>query len=168
MQSLFKTFCLLLLPVLCQEGQQEDFYSLLKNLYSGTVPTISADSLNMLMGERKIFLLDIRSKKEYRVSHVQKSILVEYESFHPSQVQKISKNDIIILYCAVGYRSEKTGEKLLRLGFKNVAHLYGGIFAWKNASFPLYSSNEKITDSIHTYNKEWSRWVNKGIKVYEE
>ena len=169
MLSFLKVLSFLLLLVFWKEtNAQENFYSLVKKFYSGSVLTISADSLNTLMDKKKIFLFDTRSEKEYRVSHIKKSILLEYESFHPSQLQKISKDDIIILYCAVGYRSERTGEKLLRLGFKNVAHLSGGIFAWKNASFPVYSHNEKITDSIHTYNKKWSKWISKGIRVYEE
>jgi predicted sulfurtransferase len=66
----------------------------------------------------------------------------------------------------VGYRSEKVGEKLQELGFQNVKNLYGGIFQWKNEGFEVENSLSMPTDSVHTYNKRWSKWLLKGVRVY--
>jgi hypothetical protein len=70
------------------------------------------------------------------------------------------------VYCSVGYRSERIGEKLLKLGYTDVVNLYGGIFEWKNQGLDVYNSSNYPTDSVHTYNKSWGKWLVKGIKVY--
>lgn len=42
-----------------------------------------------------------------------------------------------ILYCAAGSRSALAAETLQALGYRDVAHLEGGIAAWKQAGFPV-------------------------------
>ena len=53
------------------------------------------------------------------------------------------------------------------MGFENVRNLYGGIFQWKNQDKPVVDTKGIKTDSVHTYSKAWSKWLKKGIKVYE-
>ncbi|MBU2047030.1 MAG: rhodanese-like domain-containing protein, partial [Bacteroidetes bacterium] len=64
------------------------------------------------------------------------------------------------------YRSEKIAEKLIHDGYKNVFNLYGGIFEWGNEGNPIYKDNGIQTTEIHTYNKKWAKWVERGTKVY--
>jgi hypothetical protein len=54
---------------------------------------------------------------------------------------------------------------LLKNGFQKVHNLYGGIFEWINQHQPVYKSNGVQTTEIHTYNKEWAKWVNNGTKI---
>jgi 3-mercaptopyruvate sulfurtransferase SseA len=70
------------------------------------------------------------------------------------------------VYCSVGYRSERVGEKLQKLGYQNVYNIYGGIFEWKNEGMQVVNRQNQPTDSVHTYNKNWSKWLLKGVKVY--
>lgn len=42
-----------------------------------------------------------------------------------------------ILYCASGGRSALAADTLQRMGYRNVAHLDGGIKAWKEAEKPV-------------------------------
>jgi len=71
------------------------------------------------------------------------------------------------VYCSLGIRSEDIAEKLKKAGYNNVLNLYGGIFEWKNKDFTVYNSEGTQTEKIHTFSKEWSKWLTKGIKVYE-
>ncbi len=71
------------------------------------------------------------------------------------------------MYCSVGVRSERVGEKLQQAGFKNVRNLYGGIFAWKNKGYVVYNQQNEPTDSVHAYNRYWGQWLTKATKVYE-
>ena len=48
------------------------------------------------------------------------------------KVEDIARESTIVVYCSVGYRSEKIAEELDKLGFTNVSNLYGGIFEWIN------------------------------------
>ena len=76
-----------------------------------------------------------------------------------TQLEDIPKESNMVVYCSIGYRSEKIGEKLLRLGYKNVYNLYGSIFEWANDKYPLVGSNGKTTNRVHCYNKSWGKWV---------
>lgn len=112
-----------------------------------------------------VVILDARELVEYKVSHIKEALWVGYDSFNLNRVARIPKNKKIIVYCSVGYRSEKIAEKLLKAGYINVSNLYGGIFEWVHASKKVYNKNGE-TKAVHTFNKEWSKWLFVGEKKY--
>lgn len=103
--------------------------------------------------------LDAREKSEYDVSHIENSVFIGYDDFDIESVSHLDKSQPIIIYCSIGYRSEKIGEKLQEAGFLDVQNLFGSIFEWVNQHRPIYDSESKKTNQIHTYNKKWSKWV---------
>ena len=117
---------------------------------------------------KDIIILDTRSIEEYNVSHIKNAKFIDYDSFSPEMVAGLDKNKEVVVYCSVGYRSEKIGEQLKDIGFTNVNNLYGGIFQWKNKGNSVITNSAQTTDSVHTYNKNWSKWLINGVKVYEE
>jgi rhodanese-related sulfurtransferase len=143
---------------------QMTFEEKLDQLYNLSVPQVKAEKLAT---NADVLILDIRSEKEYMVSHLKGARHINYDTFSTSDVDDIDKSKEIVVYCSVGYRSEKIGEKLLEMGFSNVLNLYGGIFDWKNKGYEVFDQNGQPTDSVHTYNEKWSKWLIKGIKVYE-
>lgn len=146
---------------------QKTFDEKIESLLNKTVPLVSEKELSELLAEdKKPVLLDTRSKEEYEVSHIEGARFIDYSDFDANMLNGIDKNDTVVVYCSVGYRSEKIGEKLQKLGYKNVLNLYGGIFDWKNKGQQVTNSTG-VTDSVHTYNKSWSQWLYKGVKVYE-
>ena len=142
---------------------QTDFDKKLKSLLSESVPFMYQDELNSKMDS--VNILDSRSPEEYKTSHIPGSKFVGYDDFETESVQKLDKEKPVVIYCSVGYRSEKIGEKLQEMGFKEVYNLWGGIFDWKNNGNDVVNA-VGITDSVHTYNKSWSKWLKKGEKVY--
>ncbi len=111
--------------------------------------------------------LDAREKKEFDISHIQNAIWVGYEDFDTSRLKNITRDEKIIVYCSVGYRSEKIAEKLVASGYTNVVNLYGGIFEWVNQDKPVVDLTENKTELVHAYSKKWGIWLNEGVKVYE-
>ena len=111
-------------------------------------------------------LLDTREPEEFNISHIPNAELAGYDDFEMSSVKQFAKEDTIIVYCSVGYRSERIGEKLQDAGYKHVFNLYGGIFNWKNHDGIVVTSTNDTTQKVHTYNKNWSRFLEKGEKVY--
>ena len=107
----------------------------------------------------KFIIFDAREKVEFDISHIPDAIYLGYSDFNIGRIKNIPKEKNIVIYCSIGYRSEKIGEKLLRLGYKNVYNLYGSIFEWANEKYPLVSSSGKTTYTVHSYNKSWSKWV---------
>lgn len=146
---------------------QTAFDAKLKSLYKNTVPQVKvAEIRKEIETNQKVILLDARTPAEHRVSHIPGATLLEYEGFKSADVLSIDRNAEIVVYCTVGYRSERIGEKLNELGFTNVRNLYGGILEWANEEGPLLNHRNQPTDSVHTYLKSWSQWLSRGVKVY--
>jgi len=147
---------------------QTKFDKMVDGLYSYTVPLIKPTKLNELINKgASVILLDAREKEEFEVSRIKEAIYVGYDYFEISSVKGLDKNANIIIYCSVGYRSEKIGEKLKKAGFTNVLNLYGGVFDWTNNGFDMVDKNGEVTEKIHPYNSSWGKWLTKGEKTYE-
>lgn len=140
----------------------EGFEELCEDTLSGTVPTLSVSELKKTKGaESHLIILDAREKNEFKVSHIKNAIHVGFDDFNINALNGLPKDATIVIYCSIGYRSEKIGEKLMDAGYINVRNLSGGIFGWYNAGLPVYDNKERATNSIHGYNLDWSIWVTK-------
>lgn len=133
------------------------FNTLLQVVLTGSVPTISVSEFSRIRDSATI--LDARKAEEYRVSRIPGAVHAGFDEFDISMMDNKAKDSPIIVYCSVGYRSEKIGEKLEEAGFENVRNLYGGIFEWVNQNQLIVDDNGR-TDKIHPYNKFWSTWIN--------
>ena len=166
--SLYLTLIILAnVQISCAQSKETGFDIMLNGLLSNSVDQISSEELKSKIESKSIILLDSREIQEYETSHIDGARFVGYENFNKSEVKDISKESEVIVYCSVGYRSEKIGEKLKKMGYENVYNLRGGIFDWKNSGFNVVDNNGQFTEKIHTYNKEWSRWLFNGEKVYD-
>ncbi len=167
MKRILWTLLLLVFGSSCNAQQRVNsnaYNTMLSTLLSHTVPEITVDSLQKI--KEKVLLLDAREQAEYKVSHIQHAKYVGYDYFDPESVANLDKNAKIVVYCSVGYRSEKISEKLLKMGFKNVSNLYGGIFEWKNQSHSVVNA-QGLTSKVHAYSPAWGVWLRKGEKVYK-
>lgn len=146
---------------------QNTIPKVLEKLNKKSVPYINVAALQ---SKENYVLLDARETKEFNVSHIENAINVGFDKFYSKKVATIikDKNATIVVYCSIGVRSEKIGEKLLKLGYKNVFNLYGGIFEWKNNGGKVVTNLNIETDKVHTFNKEWSIYLKKGTKIYED
>lgn len=142
-----------------------EFSDFLEKMYPADIPTISTGDFKKLRKEN-LYLLDTRGKEEFSVSHLKHAREVGYLWFDMRDVYDIPKDANVITYCAIGNRSSRIAEKLIKAGYKNVYVLYGGIFEWVNEGNPVYTQKDIQTSQIHGYTKEWSKWLEKGSKVY--
>ena len=146
---------------------QPDYDKKLSSIYRKTVKTIQPNEVvKSMVNNASVILLDIRTAAEFEVSHLPGARFLNYDSYTNVDLIAIPKDSKVIVYCSVGYRSERVGEKLIELGYKNVFNIYGGIFEWKNEGFEVVNKLNQRTDSVHTYNRNWSKWLVRGIKVY--
>ena len=150
---------------------------MLHGLLTFSVPTITPNELKKLQATRPLLLLDAREAKEYKVSHIAGALNVGYDHFDPAATDKLlakaatdprySKNATVVVYCSVGYRSEKIGEKLGAMGYTHVYNLYGSIFEWVNEGNAVVDAKGKPTPYVHAYNPAWGVWLTKGKKTYQ-
>lgn len=165
---LFVFTCILLCTQSACTQEPKRFDAMLQSLYRHTVPQVNAQQLSLdLQQDTTIVILDTRELAEYAVSHIAKAKYAGYRDFDKKTVEKLPKNHTIIVYCSVGYRSERMGERLKKMGFTNVYNLYGGIFDWINKKNVVVDNAEQPVQKVHTYNRKWSKWVKDGYeKVY--
>jgi rhodanese-related sulfurtransferase len=128
-----------------------------KSYLNFTVPVISCQALKQ--DYDSFLILDTRELEEYQISHLSHAIHIGFRNADISRLDTVPKDQPIVVYCSIGYRSEKIGEKLQKAGFSKVYNLYGSVFEWVNRGFPLVDLQGKETGHIHTYDRKWSRWV---------
>ena len=97
-------------------------------------------------------LLDVREPAEYEVSHLANAQQVEPGS-DPAALD-LPKDQPIVTYCSVGYRSAEYAKKLRQAGFTDVRNLEGSVFAWANEDRPLVEDGHPA-QQVHPYNKTW-------------
>ncbi|SEM52964.1 Rhodanese-related sulfurtransferase [bacterium A37T11] len=158
----------LALPFLQQDSIKTlnpEFGFHLDSLYHHSVPLVSVSALKR-MEKKGAYVLDVRETDEFEVSHLKYARHVGCIWFDMRKVYDIPLDSTIVVYCAVGNRAERIGEKLIRAGYKHVYNLYGGIFEWVNEGNPVYTFDNIQTSEIHAYNKAWGVWLSRGAKVY--
>lgn len=135
---------------------QQDFNKAVDNYLNFTVDTIGVKTLKKRIDS--VYVIDARTPQEYRTSKIKNAVFINYDEPDYSKLT-CSKLDTIVVYCTIGYRSEKIGEKLKSLGYKNVLNLHGGILSWANDSNAVYSPLGTNTNKIHTYDASWKKWL---------
>ncbi len=142
------------------------FEKTIERYISHSIEVIGVDEL--FETQSNYLVLDARELLEFEISHIPGSKYIGYDKPNLEVLKSVDKNQPIVLYCSIGYRSEKMAEQLQKQGFINVKNLYGSIFEWGNKSYPLEDASGMKTNKIHTYNRLWSKWVeNKELeKIY--
>lgn len=112
------------LPVVADQHKRVDATTASKMIETG--------SIDMILDVRDI---DEFSGPDGRIKGAQ---LVPFDKI-PASMDKLAsfKEKTLLVYCAVGGRSDHAARYLASSGFKNVLDLSGGIFAWKAAGLPV-------------------------------
>lgn len=135
---------------------QKDFNQTVNSYLNYSVDTISPKTLLNILDSVK--LIDARSPDEFSTSKIKGAQFIDFDKPNFKNLS-IAKEDTIVVYCTIGYRSEKIAEKLKKKGFKNVYNLYGGIIQWANDSNKICSPNGMTTNFVHTYDESWGKWL---------
>ncbi len=97
------------------------------------------DAAQLLKTDKKAKLLDVRTDEEYRLAHIEGSLLVTQENLEG--IMSWPKDTAILVHCHHGIRSMDAASYLIGHGFTNVRSISGGIEAWSNdvdSSVPRY------------------------------
>ena len=146
---------------------QETVENILKIHNSKLIPYIQVEDLKK---NSNYIILDTRETNEYKTSHLSNAVNIGYKNFKSSTIKSIvkNKNSPIVVYCSLGIRSEKIGNKLQKMGYTNVQNLYGGIFEWKNKGNIVVDSTNVVTQNVHTFSKQWRVYLKSGVAIYEK
>lgn len=101
---------------------------------------ITVQELKNMRDEKKDFqLIDVRERYEYEVSQIGGELIPMGEVM--ANLDKISKDRMVVVHCRSGGRSSTIVSVLESMGYENVYNLKGGILAWVaeiDPSLPAY------------------------------
>lgn len=109
------------------------------------VENLRPDAVEAELASGGVFLVDIREADEFetqgRISgaiHVPRGLLeFRADTTLPPHLAPLHPSARVILHCTSGLRSALAAVSLTELGYDRVAHLDGGIDAWKAAGKPV-------------------------------
>lgn len=131
-----------------------------------TVDQISTVALeSQLKSNTPPLLIDARKAEEYAISHLPKA--VQAKNKPEAEALNIPKNQPIVVYCSIGYRSARLAQQLAASGYLTT-NLEGSLFQWANEDRPLISAG-KVTRRVHPYSPLWGQLLNSPLeKAYEQ
>lgn len=109
------------------------------------VKALTPEQVNDEVSHGNATLIDLRESEELEQTgkipgskHAPRGMLEFYaDPSLPYHRPEFDKNKRIILHCASGGRSALAASTLQQMGYQNVAHLEGGMKAWKEAGLPV-------------------------------
>jgi rhodanese-related sulfurtransferase len=104
---------------------------------AAAVIDISARDAKALLDRNKsMYLLDVRTPREYGKGKLTGSVLIPIAELE-RRFAEVPKNRTILVYCAVGGRSQFAAHFLNKRGYQNVYNMIDGIDGWGRNGFPV-------------------------------
>lgn len=110
----------------------------------GQIDNLSPQQVHEELSNGNATLIDIREAEELHQNgkiegaiHAPRGMLEFYaDPSQPYYRPEFNKEKKLILHCASGGRSALAATTLKQMGYENIAHLDGGIKAWKESGMP--------------------------------
>jgi rhodanese-related sulfurtransferase len=91
-------------------------------------------------------VLDIRTPAEYASGHIEGAVNLDFNApGFADELAKLDRDATYVVHCGTGGRSTRSLEIFERLGFRSVAHLDGGLNAWREAGKPVTAATPAST-----------------------
>ena len=118
-------FLLLAVMLLTACGQDKE------NDQGAVYVNITAEEAKKIMdSEEGYIILDVRTREEYDEGHIPGAIQISHEEIAEKAEEVLpDKDQLILVYCRSGRRSEIAAEALVELGYTNIKE-FGGIIHW--------------------------------------
>lgn len=101
------------------------------------VPQASVSEAAAWLDEGKAVLVDVREPAEHAAVSIPGTIHIPMSAFDPDKLPD-ADDRVVVLFCAMGARSQAVAERLVELGFPHRFHnMAGGIQAWLQAGLPV-------------------------------
>lgn len=102
----------------------------------GTYMNLSPAELQRMLAQKDFTFVNVHIPFEGNIVGTDKSIAYNEIGQKLDQLPA-DKDAKIVLYCRSGRMSTEAAQALVKLGYKNVFNLDGGMIAWKQAGFAL-------------------------------
>ncbi len=123
----------LLLPVIALL-----FCSLTTITAQNKVSVSSKQVSSMLLKDKKIIVLDVRTAEEFSYGHIKGTLNIDIrqpDAF--SKIDKLNKNAKYIVHCRTNHRSGIAVNHMIQSGFKNIYQMMDGWSGWSMNNLPV-------------------------------
>lgn len=124
------------------------------------VAHVTVEQLSEMIGSSNLLLVDVRTREEYAVSTIKGA-----QNYETTEEIAVSRGQVIVVFCSVGYRSARIADELRKRGRSEVYNLRGSLFDWANKGFPLFQGKRQ-TFYVHPFNKHWGTLLKKELHRY--
>jgi rhodanese-related sulfurtransferase len=130
------------------------------------VPQLTITQLQAALKQPEpIKLIDVRAPAEFAVSHLLGAVSLT-SSAQIAKAYGADKQQALVLYCSVGWRSAKIVSELQSLGFTQVSNLEGSIFEWANEGLPVYQGRERAR-TVHPFDATWKALLKPELRALQ-
>ena len=105
-------------------------------LAAGVRNVESKEAQRIMAAKKNLFLLDVRTPDEYRQAHLKGAVLIPVSEVG-RRVGEVPKNRPVMVYCAVGARSNMAAGFLAGRGYGEVYNMADGIVGWYRNGLPV-------------------------------
>ena len=115
--------------------------------HARSAPSIGREALSRLLAaDTPPVLVDVLPPSSFHAAHIKGAINIPVDAIESLQ-KKLPKDRKIITYCASKscHLSTLAADKLLDLGYKDVAHYAGGLADWEAAGLPLVNGKKRVS-----------------------
>jgi glyoxylase-like metal-dependent hydrolase (beta-lactamase superfamily II)/rhodanese-related sulfurtransferase len=100
------------------------------------LPAVPAEEAPAWLAGRDAFVVDVREPHEYAAGHIPGAVSIPQADL-AMRLAEIPKDRELLMVCAGGGRSLRSGQFLQRQGYENVTNLAGGTNDWVKAGHPV-------------------------------
>ena len=122
-----------------------------------SVPQISTEELARQLAlpePQRPLLIDVRTAKEFEVSHIPDAIRAGTSSQIKNVLARVPADRPVVFSCAIGMRSADAASKVIARGRGKVSNLAGSLFKWANEGRPLESHGRPVL-TVMPYGSRW-------------
>ncbi len=98
----------------------------------GVLEHWTPEEIEAAFERNEIVLIDVRTPQEFNVERIEGALLAPMQAFQPNHMPSQSDKKIVF-HCGSGARSSKVAKLCLESGVDRIAHMKGGLGAWKDA-----------------------------------
>jgi len=105
-------------------------------LGAGYRNVMSVDAKKVIEQKKNVYLLDVRTPEEFRQARMKGGMLIPISEIERRLVE-VPKNRPILVYCAVGSRSNLVAKYLVNKGYGEVYNMVDGLVGWYRNGYPI-------------------------------
>jgi rhodanese-related sulfurtransferase len=122
----------------CQPSSTTQSFTTESTNQTSSASVVTLNAQEFATQSRTGTVLDVRTAGEVAQGKIEGAVEIDfYSSDFLVQVNQISKDQEVYVYCAVGARSEEAARMLIQQGYTKVYHLQGGIQGWAQQGLPV-------------------------------